>query len=78
MSDEEKYIDFMVVPYALAQVLYALEQCGIKDYAITLEDNDLHIRIPVSHVQENVYPELKKDRIGLDKNTIRGYLCKNE
>ena len=42
----ETYIDFTVAPYALVDVLLALNNNGIKDFAITKEDNDLHIRIP--------------------------------
>lgn len=42
----ETYIDFTVAPYALVDVLLALDNNGIKDFAITKEDNDLHIRIP--------------------------------
>lgn len=46
----ETYIDFTVAPYALVDVLLALDNNGIKDFAITKEDNDLHIRIP-KHVR---------------------------
>lgn len=56
----ETYIDFMVSDYSLPRVLYALDNNGVKDYAVTLEDNNLHIRIPKSHLQKVVYPELKE------------------
>lgn len=56
----ETYIDFMVSDYSLPRVLYALDNNGVKDYAVTLEDNDLHIRIPKSHLQKVIYPELKE------------------
>lgn len=42
----ETYVDFAFAPYALADILYALDNSGVKDFAITKEDNDLHIRIP--------------------------------
>lgn len=55
----KEYIDFTVVPYALADVLLALNNCGIKDFAVTKEDNDLHIRIDKEKVEKAVYPCLK-------------------
>lgn len=55
----ETYIDFMVSDYSLPRVLYALDNNGVKDYAVTLEDDDLHIRIPKSHLQKVVYPKAK-------------------
>lgn len=50
-SARETYIDFAFAPYALADILYALDNSGIKDFAITKSDNDLHIRIPKSHLE---------------------------
>lgn len=59
MPKEETYIDFLVSDYSLPRVLYALDNNGVKDFAVTLEDNDLHIRISKSHLQKVIYPELK-------------------
>lgn len=42
---QKRYIDFSFPDYAMARILHALDSCGVKDFAITLEDNDLHIRI---------------------------------
>lgn len=56
MNDmENEYIDFTVAPYALAHVLKALYICKIYNYAVTLEDNDLVIRISVKEIKKIVY-----------------------
>ena len=56
MNDmENEYIDFTVAPYALAHVLKALYICKIYNYAVTLENNDLHIRISVKELKNSVY-----------------------
>lgn len=61
MNDmENEYIDFTVAPYALAHVLNALNICKIYNYAVTLEDNDLHIRISVEEVLNSVYKKKEK------------------
>lgn len=52
---KNEYIDFTVAPYALAHVLNALDICEIYNYAVTLEDNDLHIRISVKELKNSVY-----------------------
>ena len=59
--EKETYIDFMVSDYSLPRVLYALDNNGVKDYAVTLEDDDLHIRIPKSHLQNVIYPKIKSE-----------------
>ena len=59
MPKEETYIDFLVSDYSLPRVLYALDNNGVKNFAITLEDDDLHIRIPKSHLEKVVYPKIK-------------------
>lgn len=48
-ENKETYIDFTVAPYALVDVLLALDNNGIKNFSITKEDGDLHIRISKSH-----------------------------
>ena len=50
-----EYIGFKTTPYALAHVLNALYICKIYNYVITLEDNDLVIRINVKELKNSVY-----------------------
>lgn len=69
----ETYIDFMVSDYSLPRVLYALDNNGVKDYAVTLEDDDLHIRIPKSHLQKVIYPKVEIEDsccCGVDNNEL--------
>lgn len=49
---EERYVDFLVAPYCLVDLFLAFDNNNIKDFAITKEDNDLHIRIKVSHLED--------------------------
>ena len=51
----EKYVDFTIVSYALADCIIALNNCGVKEFVITKEDNDLHIRIAQKHLEQVVY-----------------------
>lgn len=55
MKKEEVYIDFVTNNYSLALLLLSLEQSDIRDFAIIREDDDLHIRIPKSHLEKIVY-----------------------
>ena len=43
MTNKE-YIDFQVAPYALPKVCEALYRNGVKDFCVTQEDGELHIR----------------------------------
>ncbi len=52
MEKEETYIDFGIAPYAIVSILLMLDNAGIKNYFITQEDRDLHIRIPKSELEE--------------------------
>lgn len=52
---DDKFIDFSIAPYCLAQLLLALYNSGLRDFAITLEDNDLHVRINKRLVENVVY-----------------------
>lgn len=63
--ENKDYIDFLVTPYALVDVLIALHNEGIRDINVTKEDNDLHIRLDVDYVKEVVY-KLKRT----DKNEV--------
>ena len=54
-DNENKYVGFKITPYALAHVLNALYNCKIYNYVITLEDNDLVIRINVKELKNSVY-----------------------
>ena len=55
MKKEEIYIDFLTNNYSLALLLLALEQSEIRDFAIIMEDGELHIRIAKSHLERIVY-----------------------
>lgn len=52
---ENEYINFKITPYALAHVLNALNICKIYNYIITLEDDDLVIRIQKKEIKKIVY-----------------------
>ena len=52
---DHQYIDFLVAPYALCDTLLALHNSNVKDFAVTKEDNDLHIRIDVEYLEKIVY-----------------------
>lgn len=41
---QDKYIEFVVVPYALPQVCEALYLNGVEDFCITKYDGKLHVR----------------------------------
>lgn len=64
---DKEYIDFPVSPYALADVLLALDNEGIKEYWVTKEDNDLHIRIEKDCLREKVY-KVKLGPLDEEKN----------
>jgi len=53
---EETYIRFYFAPYCMAHLLLALETSNIKDYTITLCDDNLLLSIPKSHLERIVYP----------------------
>ena len=61
MKKEEIYIDFVTNNYSLALLLLALEQSDIRDFAIIREEDDLHIRIPKSHLERIIYYRNKYD-----------------
>lgn len=48
-------IDFAIAPYALADILLALNTCGVKNFAVTKEDGGLHIRVERRELSEVVY-----------------------
>jgi hypothetical protein len=52
---EKIYIDFQVAPYALPSVILALSHNGVHTFAVTKEDNNLHIRIDDEVLMEAVY-----------------------
>lgn len=56
---DNEYIDFMVTSYALCDILVALHNSNVKEFAVTKEDNDLHIRIDAEYLKSIVY-KIKK------------------
>ena len=67
-------IDFIIAPYALADILLALNTCGVKKFAVTKEDRDLHIRVERRELSEAAY----KDNDGTDeKFDVSAYIMKN-
>lgn len=48
-------IDFAIAPYALADILLALNICGVKKFAVTKEEEILHIRVERRELSEVVY-----------------------
>lgn len=67
---DHQYIDFLVAPYALGDTLLALYNSNVKEFAVTKEDNDLHIRIDVEYLEKIVYK--------LTKVTADNECCKNK
>jgi hypothetical protein len=65
MNTENEFVSIVVAGYALVEVIKALADGGIKDYAITKEDNDLVIRIRISRLK----------RLEIYKN-VRSYTSK--
>lgn len=53
---EEQYIDFIIAPYCLAKLLWALDLNKIYLFYITQVDDDLMVRIPKSYLEKIVYP----------------------
>ena len=51
MGKGSEFVSIVVASYALVDVIKALAAGGIRDYAITKEDNDLVIRIRVSKLK---------------------------
>ena len=64
---DKEYIDFPVSPYALPDVLLALDNEGITQYWVTKEDNDLHIRIEKDYLIEKVY-KIKFKPLGAEED----------
>lgn len=52
---EEEIVDFVVAPYALADVLLALHNDEVKEIYVTKSDNDIIIRIPKERLEKSVY-----------------------
>ena len=59
--EEERYVDFITNIFSLADLLLALENSHIKDFAIISVENELHVRIPLSHLKKIVYREINVD-----------------
>ena len=49
-NNKETYIDFTVTSHALVDVLFALDNYGIKKFSVTKEDGCLRIIIPKSQL----------------------------
>jgi len=62
---EERYIDFIIAPYCLGELLLALDNCDISIFYITLVDNDLMVRIPKSHLEKVVHHVVSKEEMDL-------------
>ena len=52
---EEEIVDFIVAPYALADVLLALHNSGVREIYVTMSDDDIVIRIPKDRLEKAVY-----------------------
>ena len=57
---EKEYIDMVIPDYALPRIIYALHNNGVEDFAITLEDLDLHIRVEKEYLSKVVW-KLKEE-----------------
>jgi len=58
--NKKEYIDFGVSPYALPDVLLALHNHRVRDFFITKEDDELHIRIDKDVLNRAVYPHTRE------------------
>lgn len=56
---EREYVSFTITPYCLPTLLLAMDNNGIKSFAITQSDNDLMVRIPKNHLENIVYPHMR-------------------
>lgn len=54
-NTKEEIVDFVVAPYALADVLLALHNDGVKEIYVTKSDNDIIVRIPKERLEKSVY-----------------------
>lgn len=54
-TKEETYVTFGIAPYCLAKLLLAMHQQNIYDFWLTQIDDNLFVRIPVSHLEKIVY-----------------------
>lgn len=52
---KEKIVDFVVSPYALADVILALHNSGVQEIYVTMSDDDIVIRIPKDRLERAVY-----------------------
>ena len=52
---EEIVVDFVVSPYALADVILALHNSGVQEIYVTMSDGDMLIRIPKDKLEKAVY-----------------------
>lgn len=52
---EEEIVDFVIAPYALADVILALHNSGVREIYVTMNDDDIVIRIPKDKLEKAVY-----------------------
>lgn len=57
---DNRFIKIKTAPYALPKLLYALYTNGVMEVTMTKEDDELVLTIPMSTLEELVYPR-KKD-----------------
>lgn len=60
-NTKEEIVDFVVAPYALADVLLALHNDGVKEIYVTKSDNDIIVRISKERLEKSVY-HIKENR----------------
>jgi len=60
---DETYVTFIVAPYALAHLFRAFELSKIKHFFVTLEDDNLVVRIPNSHLDRIACPAAFKGEL---------------
>lgn len=58
------------MPYALCDNLLALYNSNVKEFAVTKEDNDLHIRIDVEYLEKIVYKLTKLTKVTADSECL--------
>ena len=52
---KEEIVDFVVSPYALADVILALHNSGVQEIYVTMSEDDIVIRIPKDKLEKAVY-----------------------
>ena len=56
---KNKYIKIKIATYCLPKLLYVLNNNGVRNIAITMEDNELYVVLDDEELDEIVYPRMK-------------------